>query len=267
VAVAVTVTVTTAVFGADSVSSSSCCARLAFFSSASFPISSTFTEVTAIWAGSGIHGLFGEGGEGKRQGKKQGAGERFVHQQGIPTFAEVVNNKPMLQLFFATLATLAIAAPKYVAPAAAPNYIAERDPPRPEAQKQYRLWLRTPGRPCNTWRKITPIIPREDMLLSDSKRDETGKEPGCKFTFVIKPATEPGDMKFEMEGATGPKEFFEVPGGGKPKPQSFMGGIANENGTGMASGPVRGKLKLGGEAETPKDPAKANKNLDTGTGL
>lgn len=168
----------------------------------------------------------------------------------------MVNNNGMLEFFFATVALTA------------PNYIAERDPPQPEPLKQYRLWLTTPGRTCNTWRKITPVIPKEDMLLSESKRDLTGKEPACKFTFVIKPATPPGDMKFEMEGATGPKEFFEVPGGGKPKSQSYMGGIANENGTGMASGNVRGKLKLGAQpAEAPPDPAKANKNLDTGTGL
>jgi len=95
---------------------------------------------------------------------------------------------------------------------AAPNYLAERDPPRPEAKKQYRLWLRTPDRACNTWRKVSALIPREDLLLSETRRDETGKTPGCKFLWVITPAAVPGDMKFTLQGMLGPTEMFEVPG-------------------------------------------------------
>lgn len=179
----------------------------------------------------------------------------------------MVNNKPMLELLLAAAAF-----------AATQNYIAERDPPAPEAGKQYRLWLRTPGRACNTWRKVSPQIPKEDFLLSEAKRDETGKEPGCKFTFVIKPATPPGAMKFELEGATGPKEFFEVPGAGgsaqaaAPAASSALSGIANENGTGMAATAAKGRLKmgaqpLGSDVDPNKGPPKNQKNLDTGTGL
>lgn len=169
------------------------------------------------------------------------------------------------------IATLAFSAQDYVALASAQNYIAERDPPAPEVGKHYRLWLRTPGRACNAWRKVSAVIPKEDMLLSEGKRDETGKSPGCKFTFVIKPASPPGDMKFELEPAVGPKEFFEVPAGGRKFTGGGgwgSGGIANENGTGMASGPVKGKLKMGGVGvEQPKPPAKDNPHLNPGTGL
>jgi hypothetical protein len=91
------------------------------------------------------------------------------------------------------------------------NYTAERDPPRPEPGKQYRQWLRTPGLACNAWRKVKVVLPKEDLLLSESKRDETGKDPGCKFLWVISSKAVPGDMKFELDRLTGRKEWFEVP--------------------------------------------------------
>lgn len=94
---------------------------------------------------------------------------------------------------------------------AAPNYIAERDPLHPPAGKQYRMWLLTPGRACDAWRSVKPVLPKEAMLLSESKRDQTGKQPGCKFLWVITPAAAPGDMKFELESFTGRKEAFESP--------------------------------------------------------
>jgi len=158
-----------------------------------------------------------------------------------------------------------------VAPAliwAVPNYIAERDPPRPEAQKQYRMWLRTPNRACTTWRKVRAILPKEDMVISESKRDETGKGAGCKFLWVITPATSPGDLKFELESFSGSKEYFEVPSSGSPAPSAGgvrMGGIANENGTGMATGPVKGSLRLPGVGVDPNK--KPSKSSDPGTGF
>lgn len=149
---------------------------------------------------------------------------------------------------------------------AVPNYTAERDPPRPEPSKQYRMWLRTPDRSCASWRKVTAVLPKEDMLVSESKRDETGKNPGCKFLWVITPASAPGDLKFELEGLTGSKESFEVPMAGSPASSGKVlnGGIANENGTGMASGPVKGSLRLPGVGVENKGPSKSS---DPGTGF
>jgi|GEM_PF-4123725 len=148
---------------------------------------------------------------------------------------------------------------------AAPNYTAERDPARPEAGKQYRLWLRTPGRTCDTWRKVKALVPKEDMVVSESKRDESGKSSGCRFLWVISPSTAPGDLKFELEGITGAKENFEVPGGGAPAAETkkvLSGGIANENGTGIATGPVKGSLRLPGVGLEPN-----KKSADPGTGF
>lgn len=170
------------------------------------------------------------------------------------------------------LACAAAAAPNYVAPAGARNYIAERDPALPEPGKQYRLWLRTPGKTCSQWRKVKPLVPKEDMLLSEGKRDETGKEPGCKFTFVIQPATPPGAMKFELEPSVGAKEHFEVPAGTYASPPSVpaasgLSGIANENGSGMAPTGAKSRLNMGSGLELPKTPSKDQKHLDPGTGL
>ena len=156
---------------------------------------------------------------------------------------------------------------------AAPNYIAERDPALPEPGKQYRLWLRTPGKACSQWRKVKPVVPKEDMLLSEGKRDETGKEPGCKFTFVLQPATPPGAMKFELEPSVGAREYFEVPAGSAAQAapssasaSSGLSGIANESGTGMAPAAPKGRLKMGDFAP-PKDQPKDQKHLNPGTGL
>jgi hypothetical protein len=99
----------------------------------------------------------------------------------------------------------------------APNYTAERDPARPVPGKQYRLWLRTPGVACADWRKVKVVLPKEDHLLSESKRDETGKASGCKFLWVISPSAPPGAMKFELDKLTGRKEWFEVPA---PSPET-----------------------------------------------
>ncbi len=154
---------------------------------------------------------------------------------------------------------------------ATPNYVAERDPPRPEAGKQYRMWLRTPDRSCATWRKVTAVVPKEDMVISESKRDETGKASGCKFLWVITPAAAPGDLKFELEGLAGSKENFEVPVAGgvaATSNQRQVGGIANENGTGMASGPVKGTLRLPGVGVDPnKEKDKSGKSSEGGTGF
>ncbi len=104
-------------------------------------------------------------------------------------------------------------------------------------------------------------MPKEDMLISESKRDETGKGAGCKFLWVITPATSPGNLKFELESFSGGNEFFEVPSAGGVR----MGGIASENGTGMATGPVKGSLRLPG---VEVDPNKgALKSSDPGTGF
>lgn len=106
---------------------------------------------------------------------------------------------PMLAFFLPALAF------------AVPNFEATRDPLRPEAGKQYRVWLKTPGRGCDTWRKVKLLLPKEDMQLSESKRDEAGKESGCKFLWVANSAKAPGDMKFELESSTGHKQRFESP--------------------------------------------------------
>lgn len=132
---------------------------------------------------------------------------------------------------------------------------------------QYRLWLRTPGRSCASWRKAKALVPKEDMVISESKRDESGKNPGCKFLWVITPSAAPGDLKFELEGITGGKENFEVPGGGGAPAEAQKklpggSGIANENGTGMATGPVKGSLRLPGIGVDPN-----KKAADPGTGL
>jgi hypothetical protein len=153
---------------------------------------------------------------------------------------------------------------------AAPNYVAERDPVSPEAGKQYRLWIRTPARACATWRKVKPILPNEDMVITESKRDETGKAAGCKFLWVINSPAAPGDLKFELEGITGAKENFEVPMSGGSMSSSTtirIGGIANENGTGMATGPVKGSLRIPGGGVNPQAPTSGSKSADPGTGL
>ncbi len=153
---------------------------------------------------------------------------------------------------------------------AAPNYIAERNPVNPGAGEQYRLFLRTPGRPCGTWRKVSPLLPKEDMLLSESKRNLSGKDDGCKFVFVVRSASAPGNMQFELQGPAGYKEFFEVPvAGSKAAAPSSSAGIANESGNGLAPTKARSKLKLGapGVSEREINPGSNSKHQDTGTGL
>jgi hypothetical protein len=135
--------------------------------------------------------------------------------------------------------------------AAAPNYIAERDPAAPEAKKQFRLILRTPDRACDSWHKVEPQLDKADLLISSTKRDEP---KGCRFVWVISPAQTPGSVRFEMEGHTGPKEYFEIPAPPNYQPPKaednsnspFMHvpGIADENGTGPAMTAPKGHLTI-----------------------
>lgn len=134
------------------------------------------------------------------------------------------------------------------------DYLAERDPPAPEAKKQYRLFLRTPARDCAGWRKVSPVLDKRDMVISESKRDEGGKTPGCRFLWVIHPEEAPGATRFEMETMTGGRESFELPSPAgyrareaAPAASSAsrgMLGVANENGSGPATVPVRGRVSL-----------------------
>jgi hypothetical protein len=137
--------------------------------------------------------------------------------------------------------------------AAFASYEADRDPPVPEAKKQYRLTLRTPGQKCSDWRKVTPDLPKDDMLVSSSKRDDGDK--GCRFLWIVNPAAPPGPVKFELEPfGTKPKETYELaaPAGYQrpkeetPKSLPNIPGVANENGTGPAMVAPQGKLKLDG---------------------
>ena len=135
---------------------------------------------------------------------------------------------------------------------AVPDYQAERDPPAPEAKKQFRLILRTPSRPCRSWHKVEPVLTKDDMLVSSGKKDEEGK--GCRFLWVITPFETPGATQFVLEGFTGAKESFELPAPANyqpPKPSDnshspFMNvpGIADENGTGPANAVIKGKVSL-----------------------
>jgi hypothetical protein len=152
----------------------------------------------------------------------------------------------MLFLFFASIAL------------AVPSYIAERDPISPFPGKAYRLWLSTPGKPCAEWRKVKALIPKEDSLLSEAKRDLSEKSGGCKFTFVILPVNAPGAMRFEMEPIVGAKEFFEVPGS-----------ISNSNAAGIGQAPSTAKPRSRAVDIAPAPAAEpANqKHLNTGTGL
>ncbi|MGZ3653706.1 MAG: hypothetical protein ACXVB9_19970 [Bdellovibrionota bacterium] len=134
---------------------------------------------------------------------------------------------------------------------AAPNYVAERDPATPEAKKQFRLILRTPDRACDTWHKVEPKLDKADMLISSTKRDEP---KGCRFVWVITPDQNPGPVRFELEGHTGPKESFEIPAPPNYQPPKvednsnspFMHvpGIADENGTGPAMNAPKGHLTI-----------------------
>lgn len=135
---------------------------------------------------------------------------------------------------------------------AVPNYVAERDPPAPEAKKQYRLILRTPDRACDTWHKVEPELPREDLLVSSTKKDEEGK--GCRFLWVITPAQTPGPVIFLLDAIRGPKETFELPAPPNYQPPKapditnspflHVPGIADENGTGPAMQAPKGKVNL-----------------------
>ena len=85
---------------------------------------------------------------------------------------------------------------------------AERDPAAPTAKSQYRLILQTPGHNCSDWQKVTPLLPKEDLIVSSLNRDMEGK--GCRFIWVIAPATQPGATLFELQRAGTPKETFEL---------------------------------------------------------
>jgi hypothetical protein len=135
---------------------------------------------------------------------------------------------------------------------AVPNYVAERDPPAPEARKQYRLILRTPDRACDTWHKVEPQLPKEDLIVNSTKKDEAGK--GCRFLWVITPAETPGPVTFSLDSLRGGKENFELPAPANytpPKPvdnshSPFMHvpGVADENGNVPTSQDIKGKVIL-----------------------
>jgi hypothetical protein len=140
---------------------------------------------------------------------------------------------------------------------------AEREPPSPELKKQYRLVLRTSGHPCSDWRKVTPTLGKDDLLVSSSRRDEEGK--GCRFLWIVTPAEPVGTTQFELERFGGKtKETFELAaptGFQAPKPAASpspftlgIPGIANENGTGPADPGTHGKVNLPGGLNVP--PAK-----------
>ena len=135
---------------------------------------------------------------------------------------------------------------------AVPNYVALRDPPAPEAKKQYRLILRTPDRSCDTWHKVEPQLPKEDLVVSSNKKDEEGK--GCRFLWVITPAETPGPVTFALEGLRGAKENFELPAPPNyqpPKPVDtshspflHVPGVADENGMVPTTQDTKGKVGL-----------------------
>lgn len=138
--------------------------------------------------------------------------------------------------------------------AGAQSFQAERDPPSPELKKQYRLILRTPGHICSDWRKVTPSVGKDDLIVSATKRDDEDK--GCRFLWVITPAEPVGPTKFELEafGGTATETFelaapgtYQPPKPPEPNPATLsIEGIANENGTGPADVIHRGQLKLPG---------------------
>jgi hypothetical protein len=134
------------------------------------------------------------------------------------------------------------------------SYQAERDPPVPEVKKQYRLILHTPERKCADWRKATPQLGKNDMIVSATKKDEEGG--GCRFLWIVTPTEPVGPTHFELEpfGAKNETFDFAAPAGYQaPRSDTAVNpvtmsipGVANENGNGPANQPIKGHVGIPG---------------------